>query len=114
VQDADPADVDRALEAFLARASGFEGAEDETRLFLLMRVVFDLPEQAPEEERRSYKGWVNWPPPGADGTVSLAWPLTFAAGDPALVDPYEGSEGPRYAAVSEYRHLLERYGFRGR
>lgn len=112
VQGAEPDDVERALADFLDRRKGFEGAADETRLFLLMRVVFDLPETAPAEQRRSFKGWVNWPPPAPDGTVSLAWPLTWAGGRPALVDPYEGSEGGRYAAVEEHRHLRDRFPFR--
>jgi hypothetical protein len=112
VARADPADVEPALAEFLGERSGFEAAEDETRLFLLLRVVFDLPEQAPESERRSFKGWVNWPPPDADGNVSLSWPITWDAGRPTLVAPYEGSEGRPYNAVGEYRHFLERFPFR--
>ena len=112
VRGADPEDVAGALAEFLDRRKGLGSDDDETRLFLLMRVVFDLPETAPAEERRSFKGWTNWPPPDPDGMVSLAWPLTWAGGQPALVDPYEGSEGPRYAGVEEYRHLLGGFPFR--
>jgi hypothetical protein len=112
VQRADPDDVERSLTDFLGQRRGIEGAAAETSLFLLMRVVFDLPEKAPASERRSFKGWINWPPPASDGTVSLAWPLTWESGRPILVAPYEGSEGPRYAAAEEYRYLLDRYPFR--
>jgi hypothetical protein len=112
VQGAEPGDVERAFEEFLSERSGIEGARDETCLFLLQRVVFDLPEAAPESERRPFKGWVNWPPPDADGNVSLAWPLSWRQAGPTLVAPYEGSEGRPYDAVGEYRHLRERYAFR--
>jgi hypothetical protein len=74
--------------------------------------VFDLPESAPEDERRPFKGWVNWPPPDADGTVSLAWPISWADGRPTLVAPYVGSEGRPYTAAAEYRHFLEHYPLR--
>jgi hypothetical protein len=113
VQRADPDDVERSLTDFLGQREGIEGAAAETSLFLLMRVVFDLPEKAPASERRSFKGWINWPPAAPDGTVSLAWPLSWDSGRPTLVAPYEGSEGPRSAAAEEYRYLLERYPFRG-
>jgi hypothetical protein len=112
VERADPAEVDNALDELLGDGSGFEAEDDETRLFLLLRVVFDLPETARESERRSFKGWVNWPPPDANGNVSLSWPITWEAGRPALVSPYEGSEGRPYAAVAEYRHFLASYPFR--
>ena len=112
VQRAEPAEVQAAFEEFLGERSGLEAARDETRLFLLQRVVFDLPEKAPESERRPFKGWTNWPPPDADGNVSIAWPITWSDGRPALVAPHEGSEGRPYNAVSEYRHFLEHYEFR--
>jgi len=112
VERADPTDVERALDEFLGERSGFDAAEDETRVFLLLRVVFDLPEKAAASERRPFKGWVNWPPPDPTGNVSLSWPVTWDEGRPALVAPYEGSEGRPYAAVAEYRHFLESYPFR--
>lgn len=112
VERADPDDVERSLTDFLNQRGGIEGAAAETSLFLLMRVVFDLPEKAAASERRSFKGWINWPPPAPDGTISLAWPLSWQSGRPTLVAPYEGSEGPRYAAAEEYRYLLDRYAFR--
>lgn len=112
VQRADRDDVERSLTDFLAHRRGIEGAAAETSLFLLMRVVFDLPEKAPASERRSFKGWINWPPTAPDGMVSLAWPVSWESRRPTLVAPYEGSEGPRYGAAEEFRYLLDRYPFR--
>jgi hypothetical protein len=111
-QRAEPTEIEAALDEFLRERSGLEAARDETRLFLLQRVVFDLPEKAPESERRPFKGWTNWPAPDADGNVSIAWPITWRDGRPALVAPYEGSEGRPYNAVGEYRHFLEHYPLR--
>jgi hypothetical protein len=112
VQRVDPAAAEGAMDEFLRERTGLEAARDETRVFLLQRVVFDLPEEAPERERRPFKGWVNWPAPDAEGNVSIAWPITFKSGRPALIAGYEGSEGRPYDAVSEFRHFREHYPFR--
>jgi hypothetical protein len=112
VQPAERGDVERALARFLDEAAGLAGVENETRLFLLMRVVFDLPDRAPVNQRRVFKGWVNWPAPDAEGHVNLSWPVGWREGRPVLLAPYEGAEGPRYAAVEEYRHLLDHFPLR--
>jgi hypothetical protein len=114
VQAADPETVEAALEAFMADAVEEEPTDttSESKPFLLMRVVFALPEAAPESERRSFKGWANWPRPDARGEVSLAWPVSWESGRPRLVAPYGGFQGLPYSAVREYRHLRERYPFR--
>jgi hypothetical protein len=112
VQHSEPADAKRALARFLDEAEGFAGVENETRLFLLLRVVFDLPDRAPADQRRTFKGWVNWPEPDTEGNVNLSWPVSWSAGQPILLARFEGADGPRYAAVEEYRHLLARFPFR--
>jgi hypothetical protein len=104
----DPTDLD----ATLARALDRGDADDETRLFLLSRVVFDLPSRAPADQRRTWKGWLNWPEVDADGTVNLSWPVRWDESGPSLSGRYAGSEGPRYAAVEEYRDLRERFPLR--
>jgi hypothetical protein len=90
----------------------FTGSEPESAVFLLMRVLFDLPEAAPELMRVSQKGWVNWPTPNEHGQVSLAWPISWASGSPELTASYEGSMGRPYSAGREYRDFLERFDFR--
>ncbi len=112
VQKSEPADVERALARFLDEADGFTGVENETRLFLLMRIVFDLPDCAPADYRRVFKGWVNWPAPDAEGNVNLSWPVGWQDSQPALLAHFEGADGPRYAAIEEYRYLLARFPFR--
>ena len=112
VQNAAPGEVKSALVRFLDEADGFLAAENETRLFLLMRVVFDLPSRAPVDQRRAFKGWANWPAPDAEGKVKLSWPLDLRDGRPTLLAHFEGADGPRYAAVEEYYYLLARFPFR--
>jgi hypothetical protein len=114
VQQTDPRVVEGALQSFMESEgdSPVTDYTDESKLFLLMRVLFDLPESAPVEERHQRKGWINWPLPDANGKVSLAWPISWAHGKPELVASYEGSEGPPYPAVADYRYLKSHYPFR--
>lgn len=114
VQRTDPQVVEEALASFVKAAGRepFTGYDSESKPFLLMRVVFDLPETAPAMARVPYKGWINWPPADTQENVSLAWPISWRSGMPALVAPYEGSEGHPYAAAAEYRHLRATYPFR--
>lgn len=113
VQRSEDAEVEDALARFLDRdGEGMEGALDETRLFLLSRVVFDLPTSVPVSERRTWKGWINWPEPDADGLVNLSWPVDWNGGDPRLLARYAGSEGHRYDAVADFRDLRSRFAYR--
>lgn len=112
VQNSEPGEVELALARFLDEADGFTGVENETRLFLLMRIVFDLPDRAPADQRHIFKGWVNWPALDAEGNVNLSWPVDWQDGRPVLLTPFEGADGPCYGAVEEYRYLLTRFPFR--
>ena len=115
VRRSKPEDVERAMLQFLdaAEGAGETGSENEGRLFLLMRVLFELPAAAPVDQRRIFKGWVNWPKPDAEGKVDLSWPVGWRDGLPFLIARFEGAEGPRYGAVEEYRHLRGHFPFRG-
>lgn len=114
VQGIDPDNVESILHTFIRQAikEEFSGYESESKAFILMRVVFDIPEQAPVTERFSFKGWVNWPQPDANGQVNLAWPVSWDGGQPHLVASYAGSMGVPYAADKEYLFLRERFSYR--
>lgn len=112
VQKSELADVKRGLAAFLDEADGLTGVRNETRVFLLMRVVFDLPDCSPLDQRRIFKGWVNWPEPDDEDSVDLSWPVGWRNGHPFLLAHYEGADGPRYGAIEEYRDLISRFPFR--
>jgi hypothetical protein len=110
LRDAEPREVTRALGAALAADEGT--GDNERRLFVLLRVLFDLPRSAPAAQRLVYKGWVNWPAPDDRDEVDLGWPVAWEDDRPRLVAAFEGSMGPRYAAVEEYDSFRERFGFR--
>jgi len=114
VQETDPHIVEEALNQFVRDAvqEPFTGYESESKPFLLMRVVFDLPEVSPQQSRLLFKGWVNWPQPDVQGNVSLAWPLSWQGGGGEMVAPYQGSEGKPYDAAAEYRYFRSNFPYR--
>ena len=114
VQQTDPATVERALSRFVKEAAHAQAYSDESesKVFLLLRVVFELPSSAPEEQRRSFKGWINWPEADEGGRVNLSWPIVWEEGGSRLEARYEGSEGRPYAADLEYRYFQENYPYR--
>ncbi len=109
-----PPVVEAALSEFLRRALNkkYEGFEEESKPFILMRVLFELPESVLVGERQSFKGWTNWPEPDHQGRVSVCWPVSWLQGRPQLVAPYAGSLGLPYDAVAEYRWFGDRYPLR--
>jgi hypothetical protein len=85
--------------------------DEDSKVFLLLRVVFDVPEDAPASELVPSKGWVNWPEP-VDGRVSIAWPLSFKGEEVRLVAYSVGSMGPSYNWPGEYNRFRTKYRFR--
>jgi hypothetical protein len=114
VQGTDPPIVEGALDQFVLEATheSFTGYTSESKPFLLMRVVFDLPEVAAQQLRLLFKGWANWPQADAQGNVSLAWPISWQSGRPELAASYEGMDGKPYSAVAEYRYLRDHFPYR--
>jgi hypothetical protein len=114
IQKSEPETVKSALTDFMKKAINeeYKGYESESKIFLLMRIAFDLPEEAPEKARFSFKGWENWPEPDDQGYVSLAWPISWGGNLPKLEASYEGSMGQPYRAVEEYQYLLDHFNYR--
>lgn len=114
VQTANPDVVASALDDLMRErfSEEYRGTETDSKPFILMRVVFELPEAAPVEQRFSYKGWSNWPVPDARNQVNLGWPVTWQGGHPGLQALYDGSMGRPYTASAEYRFLLQTFPFR--
>lgn len=116
VQLADFNTVEAALNEFILQAvksdENYQGFESESKAFLLMRVLFDIPEVFSSTKSFSYKGWTNWPAPDENGNINLAWPVTWKNGHPELENGYKGSMGQAYAAALEYRFLKDNFKFR--
>jgi hypothetical protein len=96
----------------LAEERGDSMINVESRLFLLLRVVFDLPEQAPESNRRLFIGWTNWPEVDRSGNVNMAWPVKWTNGVPSLMAKCHGRLGPPYDAIGEFSHFHRYYRLR--
>lgn len=87
-------------------------SEEESKLFLLLRIIFDLPELDDVKDFRPFKGWVNWPDYTNENKVNLSWPLRWKDNKPQLIANYEGSMGLPYQALDEYNYFLGKYPFR--
>lgn len=113
-QKASKDEVLRTLGRFMkfSKNANQENYEEDSKPFILMRVIFDLPQEIAVEERKSFKGWINWPLEDSNGNVDYSWPIQWDNGVPMFVSSYEGSEGKLYEAILEYEYLLNHYPFR--
>lgn len=114
IQHTPDAIVERSIKDFIKIVvqRDFQGNDEESKLFVLLRILFDIPEKGPIVERRSFKGWTNWPKADLQGDVNLLWPVVWNNGEPYLEAKYEGSEGIPYNAVAEFEYFKSKYGFR--
>lgn len=71
VQLTNPDTVAAILDEFISQAikqdEYYKGYENESKVFILMRVVFVIPEVAPADNSSSYKDWSNWAEPDVNG-----------------------------------------------
>ncbi len=116
VQQTNSKNVENSINEFMSQAikldENYTGFENESKVFLLLRIVFDLPESFLAKNYYSYKAWSNWPETDANGFINLAWPISWQNKFPILIDSYTGSMGQVYAASSEYKYFLEKFNFR--
>ena len=90
--------------------------EEDSKPFLLLRIMFELPEHAPADQRFASKGWHRsldlegrLSGHNVDGTVNLAWPIAWQNCQPTLTAGCIGSSGPPYDARAEYMFMLSRF-----
>ncbi|MDB6064327.1 MAG: hypothetical protein JWR26_535 [Pedosphaera sp.] len=87
-----------------------------SELYLVMRVMFELPEHAPESDFFGFGGWLCLPPGASlyneDGTMNLCWPVSWKSGEPHLIAGCRGLHGPAYEPAAEYHYLHDHYRFR--
>jgi len=116
IQQSNHRSVDVALRRYQSESSGMEGMNDDTKLYILLRIVFQMPEHAKISgvNPMSYC-WAPGPSlDHPDGTFNYAWPITWNNGQPRVVAGFEGYEGPdvRYDASAEFDYLKKHYPFR--
>jgi hypothetical protein len=114
VQRTDPQVTVDAMDMFMDKVWGAEYNDGgELELFLLMRVVFELPEDAPIEDLRHvrYIG-MSWEEARKGNRANLSWPISWTDGGPRIVSSPGFITGPPYNPSEEFEHLLRRYPFR--
>jgi hypothetical protein len=92
-----------------------ERLEEDGKLLLLMRVIFDLPEHAAPAQRNTFFGWITYGQDvNPDGSVNIAWPLSWTNATPKLLSGQTGIQGivDVYDVLSEYKHFYSHYHFR--
>ena len=99
IQTSEPKSVERALHLYQLGGedeSNFyrSSRPDDSKLFLLMRVVFVLPESVPEHDFHFFAGWLGTSSLyNADGSMNQSWPIKWNNGRPKLIAAYAGIQG---------------------
>jgi hypothetical protein len=107
---AKPDTIERAMTVFLRDEASTEYFANQTRLFLLLRFYFQLPQHGSPTNRFVTAAWLGSDKAtNSDGTINLAWPLKWSGGRPNLVSRCEGYEGPTYRPIEEYHYLRARF-----
>jgi len=120
IQASEPKSVEKALHLYQLGGedeSNFYASSrsDDSKLFLLVRVVFILPESVSERDFHFFAGWVGgFGLYNADGSMNQSWPVKWNNGRPKLIAPYGGIQGinARYDASAEYSFFREKYQMR--
>jgi hypothetical protein len=103
-----------AMERYIAfkRKRNSYDVDSMSRLYLLNRYIFDVPEKA-EFSRSTFGGWMGVPHSSQE--INLLWPLSFDRnGKLALTGRFAGYMGDDYLALEEFDHFKETYGQRPR
>jgi hypothetical protein len=85
---------------------------DNGKLFLLQRVIFDLPESIPQNKTIFFNGWITVKMQNPDGTMNQAWPIKWNSGHPILIEGYLGeqdTDDKGYSALEEFRYFRTHY-----
>jgi hypothetical protein len=90
---------------------------DDGKLFLMMKLVFNLPEaqKGPKGQYAVFGGWIRpqyaW---DINGVHNWSWPVQWNNGNPKLFTGYLGFSGidARYSAAVEYKYCLKRFPMR--
>lgn len=116
VQNAPPPTMAMALDEFMKWASNqpvHGDFEPESQVYILMRVVFQLPEDSERRNAFSFKGWTNSVDMFRHNRANLSWPVSWTGNTtPKLLARYEGSEGMPYQARREFDYMRKHFKFR--
>ena len=114
-QNASPKLAGEALNDYLRRyaKNPSQLPAEQGKVFLLLRVAFELPESAPVGQRLTFASWTRGRSDlNKDGTINLSWPLSWDQGKPRLVAGCEGTAGSGYYAGDEFAALRYKFKYR--
>jgi hypothetical protein len=118
VQRTDPKIVEEALVLFSSQAWAHKSymncpaPVELSKVQLLMRIVFRLPEHDTNPNDSRLDGMQGLPPTDSVGPVNVDWPLSWRCGRPHLVSGCQPSYGILYDPVSDYRYLRAHFPLR--
>jgi hypothetical protein len=128
LQETDTEVVRRALQAFVSEYGGGKYAgplsppQEWTKALLLLRVMFDLPDEPYDAKKREHRrikfgGFIPAYHGVSDEEInrredSLSWPIHWTATGPELPCYLAAYSGPNYDVDGEFTLLLRHYRFR--
>jgi hypothetical protein len=90
-----------------SRSDVFEAYFD---LFILVRLLFDVPEAHPEDDSRGFAGWyLPSRPECTNEKCNLLWPLARENGELILQDIPLAYFGNLYSGLAEYDYFASRF-----
>ena len=109
--EAPPEVLRSALEAYyLQKRKGADPTADLSRPYLLLRVIFDLPDAIDRKEAKVFGGWNHPSIFSGAPTFNLSWPVRVREGEAVAIEsPFTGYRGRPYDLVSEYDYFARRF-----
>lgn len=84
-----------------------------SKLFLLLRVLFSVPETYERQSVRYFGSWITIPPaPERSDAVNLLWPLGYQNGDLKLKASLGDVHSDYYNGIDEYNYFHSRFPLR--
>lgn len=105
-------DVRAAVASRSRPGEGDRGLESSGKVYVLLRVFFDVPESMEFAEAKVFGGW-RFPGAGDTGRPFPArWPVTVTEGRVVSVDRFRGYAGAPYAGGAEFDFFSAKWGKR--
>lgn len=105
MQESNPQFMERTLRGY---QRVHDRSSDDSKLLLVLRVAFDLPETRPLEKRVGFGGWRDLTD-SDNMKTNAAWPISWNSGHPKLIVGFTLFEGERYDAATEFTYFANKY-----